>query len=76
MSNPNQPTQPTQPAAGPSSNANAKSYKEQATEFYNRQYEAWMPWIEDKYLAWFTKDNKMSYSTKRKFIYRHAARSI
>ena len=23
-----------------------------------------MPWIEDKYLAWFTKDNKASYATK------------
>jgi hypothetical protein len=25
-----------------------------------------MPWIEDKYLAWFGKDNKASYATKGK----------
>jgi len=24
-----------------------------------------MPWIEDKYLSWFTKDNKASYATKQ-----------
>lgn len=42
-----------------------KTYKEAAGEFYNRQYESWMPWIEDKYLSWFTKDNKASYATKR-----------
>ena len=46
-------------------NKNQKSYKEQAGEYYNRQYESWMPWIEDKYLSWFTKDNKASYATKR-----------
>jgi hypothetical protein len=44
---------------------NQKGYKAQAGEFYNRQYESWMPWIEDKYLSWFTKDNKASYATKR-----------
>ncbi|KAF2686012.1 hypothetical protein K458DRAFT_402556 [Lentithecium fluviatile CBS 122367] len=43
----------------------SKSYKEQAGELYNKQYENWMPWIEDKYLAWFTKDNKTSYATKQ-----------
>ncbi|KAH6908437.1 hypothetical protein BKA70DRAFT_1372032 [Coprinopsis sp. MPI-PUGE-AT-0042] len=42
-----------------------KTYKEQATQFYNQQYEAWVPWLEDKYLAWFTKDNKASYTTKQ-----------
>lgn len=42
-----------------------KSYKQAAGEYYNRQYESWMPWIEDKYLSWFTKDNKASYATKR-----------
>lgn len=41
-----------------------KTYKQQAGEYYNRQYESWMPWIEDKYLSWFTKDNKASYATK------------
>ncbi|KAF1971271.1 hypothetical protein BU23DRAFT_600390 [Bimuria novae-zelandiae CBS 107.79] len=42
-----------------------KTYKEQAGEFYNRQYENWVPWIEDQYLKWFTKDNKMSYAAKQ-----------
>jgi len=32
--------------------------------YYNQQYERWMPWIEDKYLAWFGTDNKASYATK------------
>ena len=31
---------------------------------YNKQYENWMPWIEDKYLGWFGKDNKASYVAK------------
>lgn len=31
--------------------------------FFNKK-ENWMPWIEDKYLSWFTSDNKASYATK------------
>ncbi|KPM36559.1 hypothetical protein AK830_g10018 [Neonectria ditissima] len=31
---------------------------------YNEQYENWVPWLEDVYLRWFTKDNKTSYATK------------
>lgn len=46
-----------------------KTYKQQAGDFYNRQYDNWMPWIEDKYLQWFTKDNKASYATKRMFLF-------
>ncbi|KAJ4360826.1 uncharacterized protein N0V89_001393 [Didymosphaeria variabile] len=46
-------------------NQNQKTYKQQAGEFYNRQYESWMPWVEDQYLRWFTKDNKASYATKQ-----------
>jgi len=42
-----------------------KTYKQAAGEYYNQKYETWMPWIEDKYLSWFTKDNKASYATKR-----------
>jgi hypothetical protein len=42
-----------------------KTYKQAAGEYYNKQYDSWMPWIEDKYLSWFTKDNKASYATKR-----------
>lgn len=34
-------------------------------ETYNTQYEKWVPWLEDVFLRWFTKDNKASYSTKR-----------
>ncbi|EGU74590.1 hypothetical protein FOPG_07830 [Fusarium oxysporum f. sp. conglutinans race 2 54008] len=32
---------------------------------YNEQYEKWVPWIEDVYLRWFTKDNKTSYAAKQ-----------
>jgi hypothetical protein len=35
-------------------------------EGYQHQYENWMPWIEDQYLKWFTRDNKASYATKGK----------
>jgi hypothetical protein len=31
---------------------------------YNRQYELWVPWLEDLYLKYFTKDNKASYTTR------------
>ena len=34
---------------------------------YNDQYEKWVPWAEDIYLRWFTKDNKTSYTAKRTF---------
>ncbi|KAG9191170.1 hypothetical protein G6011_09258 [Alternaria panax] len=42
-----------------------KTYKEAAGGYYNQKYETWMPWIEDQYLKWFTKDNKASYATKQ-----------
>ncbi len=45
-----------------------KTYMEWAREKYNEQYENWMPWIEDHFLKWFTKDNKASYATKGAFI--------
>ncbi|KAF5720823.1 hypothetical protein FGLOB1_459 [Fusarium globosum] len=32
---------------------------------YNEQYEKWVPWMEDMYLRWFTKDNKTSYAAKQ-----------
>ena len=47
----------------------SQTYKQQAGEFYNRQYDSWVPWMEDKYLAWFTKDNKASYATKRMSLF-------
>ncbi|KAK4142900.1 uncharacterized protein C8A04DRAFT_29478 [Dichotomopilus funicola] len=31
---------------------------------YNKQYESWVPWLEDIYLRYFTKDNKASYTTR------------
>ncbi|KAI1078619.1 hypothetical protein F5B20DRAFT_581975 [Whalleya microplaca] len=37
---------------------------EWAKQKYNEQYENWMPWIEDTFLKYFTKDNKASYATK------------
>lgn len=40
---------------------------EWAKNTYNDQYEKWMPWVEDMYLKWFTKDNKASYATKGLF---------
>ncbi|KAI0108598.1 hypothetical protein GGR51DRAFT_120589 [Nemania sp. FL0031] len=38
-----------------------QSTMEWAKEKYNEQYEAWMPWIEDVFLKYFTKDNRTSY---------------
>lgn len=48
----------------PADQKKGKSYYEWITEGYHHQYENWMPWIEDKYLSWFTNDNKASYATK------------
>ncbi|KAJ5110509.1 hypothetical protein N7532_001044 [Penicillium argentinense] len=42
-----------------------QSYVSWIKDFYNTQYESWMPWIEDQYLRWFGRgDNKASYATK------------
>ncbi|KAJ4388054.1 hypothetical protein N0V93_008659 [Gnomoniopsis smithogilvyi] len=41
-----------------------QTWSEYGKQVYNEQYERWMPWIEDFYLRWFTKDNKASYATK------------
>lgn len=40
------------------------SSRDYVSSTYNAKYETWMPWIEDKYLAWFGKDNKASYVAK------------
>ena len=37
---------------------------------YNKQYENWVPWLEDKYLAWFG-ENKTSYVAKGMSFLRH-----
>ena len=42
-----------------------QTYTEWLYDVYAKQYENWMPWIEDQYLKWFGKDNKASYATKR-----------
>ncbi|KAI0517619.1 hypothetical protein F5B22DRAFT_603552 [Xylaria bambusicola] len=41
-----------------------QSTMEWAREKYNEQYDAWMPWIEDTFLKYFTKDNRASYVTR------------
>lgn len=41
---------------------------EWAKNTYNTQYENWVPWLEDIYLRWFTKDNKASYTTRRTLV--------
>lgn len=49
------------PSASPLANM------EWSKQTYNQQYEKWVPWMEDVYLRWFTKDNKTSYTAKRTF---------
>ena len=41
---------------------------------YNQYYEHYMPWIEDKYLAW-RGENKASYSTKGRRPCRNSSRA-
>jgi hypothetical protein len=41
-----------------------ETYMQWAKRQYGEQYENWMPWIEDQYLRFFTKDNKTSYAVK------------
>lgn len=36
---------------------------EGAKNWYNKQYESWVPWIEDKVLGWWG-ENKTSYTAK------------
>lgn len=39
---------------------------ESVKKTYNDQYEKWVPWLEDMFLSYFTKDNKASYTAKGK----------
>lgn len=39
---------------------------EWAKEQYHKQYDKWVPWLEDLYLRYFTRDNKASYTTRGK----------
>ncbi|KAI9806113.1 MAG: hypothetical protein M1833_004520 [Piccolia ochrophora] len=48
----------------PNQQKEKQTYTEWVKSGYNNKYETWMPWIEDKYLAWFGKDNKASYAAK------------
>ncbi|KAK7729791.1 hypothetical protein SLS53_009159 [Cytospora paraplurivora] len=41
-----------------------QTWGEYGKKVYNEQYERWVPWVEDFYLRWFTRDNKASYATK------------
>ncbi|KAK4136310.1 hypothetical protein BT67DRAFT_362216, partial [Trichocladium antarcticum] len=38
---------------------------EWAKQQYNRQYDVWVPWLEDLYLRYFTRDNKASYTVRQ-----------
>ena len=55
-----QPEVPTMPGQEPK----RQSWSEYGKEKYQEQYDKWVPWLEDLYLRWFTKDNKASYTTK------------
>jgi len=48
-------------------------YMEWIKQGYHHQYENWMPWIEDTYLKWFTKDNKTSYAAKGTVLMRSSS---
>ncbi len=52
--NENQPAQQSQQDPG---------YVESGKQWYSKQYESWMPWVEDKVLGWFGQ-NKTSYVAK------------
>ncbi|ETI25417.1 hypothetical protein G647_02190 [Cladophialophora carrionii CBS 160.54] len=56
-SNPNQEPQPQ------SQQDQAPGYYASTKQWYNKQYESWMPWVEDKVLGWFGQ-NKTSYVAK------------
>ncbi|KAF2817530.1 uncharacterized protein BDZ99DRAFT_375153 [Mytilinidion resinicola] len=49
----------------PTDEQQQQSRTEWLKQTYNNQYESWMPWMEDQYLKWFTKDNKTSYAAKQ-----------
>jgi hypothetical protein len=44
-------------------------YYESSKQWYNKQYESWMPWIEDTVLGWMGQ-NKTSYVAKGKSLMR------
>ncbi|KIW66157.1 hypothetical protein PV04_08358 [Phialophora macrospora] len=60
MSNP-QAQAPAQPESQQSDQS--PGYYDSTKQWYNKQYESWMPWVEDKVLALFGQ-NKTSYVAK------------
>jgi hypothetical protein len=42
-----------------------QTYYEAGKQWYNNQYESWVPWLEDKFLGW-KGENKTSYVAKGK----------
>lgn len=57
-------SQPEQPAASQQGKKEqGPGYYESSKTWYNKQYESWMPWIEDNILGWFG-ENKTSYVAK------------
>ncbi|KAL2422589.1 hypothetical protein ABEF91_004924 [Exophiala dermatitidis] len=60
MSNNNANTNPNNQAS-----SSSPSTVESAKNWYNKQYENWVPWIEDKVLGWWG-ENKTSYVAKDK----------
>ncbi|EXJ57525.1 hypothetical protein A1O7_07873 [Cladophialophora yegresii CBS 114405] len=56
MSNPGSQSQQQQQDQSPGYYASTK-------QWYNKQYESWMPWVEDKLLGWMGQ-NKTSYVAK------------
>lgn len=57
-----------QPPKHPSEGGDKQTYMAWAKQKYGEQYEVWMPWIEDTFLKYFTKDNKASYATKGEYF--------
>lgn len=45
-------------------------------EQYNKQYDIWVPWLEDLYLRYFTRDNKASYTTRGEYPFLPYIKSI
>lgn len=43
---------------------NQLAIMEWSKKTYNEKYDTWMPWVQDNFLYYFTKDNKVSYATK------------
>lgn len=56
---------PSSSSSNQSQNAQSAGYTGKVKEVYNKEYERWVPWLEDQYLYYFGKDNKTSYAARR-----------